>query len=62
MDRRHRFFREDIGEGLAYILDIASHAGVEMPAAQAIYNWYHRPNERDPRTARVHDAADHSLR
>lgn len=62
LDRRHRFFREDIGEGLAYILDIASHAGVEMPAAQAIYNWYHRPNERDPRTARVHDAADHSLR
>jgi hypothetical protein len=40
MDQTHRFFREDIGEGLAYILAIALKANVAMPTAQAIYRWY----------------------
>jgi opine dehydrogenase len=40
LDRRHRFFREDIGQGLAHILDIARQAGVSMPLAAAIHRWY----------------------
>lgn len=37
---QHRFFREDIGEGLAGILEIARSAGVAMPTAQAIEHWH----------------------
>jgi opine dehydrogenase len=42
LDRTHRFFREDIGEGLSYILSIAHRARVEMPTAKAIHRWYMR--------------------
>ena len=40
LDYRHRFFREDIGEGLAYMVSIAHKAGVEMPMASTIHAWY----------------------
>jgi hypothetical protein len=36
----HRFFAEDIGEGLATILADAEAAGVAMPTAAAIVQWY----------------------
>lgn len=36
----HRFFAEDIGEGLATILADADAAGVAMPTASAIVRWY----------------------
>lgn len=36
----HRFFAEDIGEGLATILADADAAGVAMPTASAIVGWY----------------------
>ncbi len=36
----HRFFAEDIGEGLATILADADAAGVAMPTASAIVQWY----------------------
>jgi hypothetical protein len=42
LDHTHRFFREDIGEGLSYMLSIAHRTGVEMPTAKAIHNWYMR--------------------
>jgi hypothetical protein len=40
LDQTHRFLREDIGEGLSYILSIAEKNGVEMPMAKAIHRWY----------------------
>lgn len=40
LDHRHRFFREDIGEGLAYMLSIAHSTGVQMPMASTIHAWY----------------------
>ena len=40
LDREHRFFREDIGEGLGYMLHLAGEAGVVMPTAQAVFRWY----------------------
>jgi len=39
LDRRHRFFREDIDESLAYIRRIARSGGVAMPVAEAISAW-----------------------
>jgi len=39
LDRRHRFFREDIAESLAYIRRIARSGGVTMPVADAISAW-----------------------
>lgn len=40
-DVTHRFFREDIGEGLETILAIATETGVSMPVATSIRDWYH---------------------
>jgi hypothetical protein len=39
-DWDHRFFREDIGEGLSYIVTLAKRANIRMPTAEAIVNWY----------------------
>lgn len=40
LDRSHRFFLEDIGHGLAYLLERGRDAGVNMPTAEAIERWY----------------------
>jgi hypothetical protein len=40
LDHKHRFFQEDIGEGLAFIVEIAGKRGVEMPTCRAICSWY----------------------
>lgn len=40
LDRTHRFFREDIGEGLKYILDAAKERGVHLPMTEKICSWY----------------------
>jgi hypothetical protein len=40
LDRGHRFFREDIGEGLSSIVSTAEAHGVEMPLAARIVSWY----------------------
>ncbi|UVK35719.1 NAD/NADP octopine/nopaline dehydrogenase family protein (plasmid) [Mesorhizobium sp. AR10] len=40
LDRSHRFFREDIGEGLSYIVELARNRGVAMPNCEAIVRWY----------------------
>lgn len=39
-DWDHRFFREDIGEGLSYIVTLAKRAKIPMPTAEAIVDWY----------------------
>lgn len=36
----HRFFREDIGEGLRYMVELSRGVGVPMPAAAKITEWY----------------------
>ena len=36
----HRFFREDIGEGLQYIVSAAKQAGASMPVSDRIRRWY----------------------
>lgn len=40
LDTDHRFFCEDIGEGLAYILRCARSIGITMTTAEAIHRWY----------------------
>jgi len=40
LDFAHRFFQEDIGEGLRYILSMARRAGVSMPVSKTIHAWY----------------------
>lgn len=62
VDREHRFCREDIGEGLGYILEVAGRAGVAMPTARAIFDWYRSAEVPEPHRSKVHDAADHGLR
>lgn len=64
LDRRHRFFREDIGQGLAHILDIARQAGVSMPVAAAIHRWYCGVlrGTAIPRPALIDDAPSGRLR
>lgn len=49
LDDRHRFFREDIGEGLRYIVAMASRTGVPMPTGTSICRWY---DQRSPRPSR----------
>ena len=41
-DRRHRFFQEDIGEGLSHIIGVAKGRGVRLPIMEAIHGWYLR--------------------
>lgn len=38
----HRYMREDIGEGLSYMLAIADRAEISMPTVQAVRAWYAR--------------------
>jgi hypothetical protein len=40
LDRRHRFFDEDIGEGLAHIHRVARRCGLHLPTTEAICRWY----------------------
>ncbi|MGP9819921.1 NAD/NADP octopine/nopaline dehydrogenase family protein [Salinarimonas sp. NSM] len=42
LDREHRFVREDIGRGLAYVVALARRAGQAMPTAEAIVAWQSR--------------------
>lgn len=40
LDYRHRFFEEDIGEGLTYMVAMGERAGIAMPRAREICDWY----------------------
>jgi hypothetical protein len=42
LDRMHRFFQEDIGEGLSHILGVARETDVHLPTMEAIHSWYLR--------------------
>lgn len=42
LDRTHRFFCEDIGEGLAHIRRVARQLGLHLPMTETIYRWYAR--------------------
>ena len=46
-DIGHRFFTEDIGEGLVAISRTGAHAGVETPATDAIIAWHDSLRERE---------------
>jgi len=41
-DLRHRFFQEDLGEGLNHILRVAKERGVRLRTMEAIQDWYLR--------------------
>lgn len=61
LDLGHRFFREDVGEGLAYVLGIAQQAGVNMPTAGAIHTWYQHLTQVRAASFRSDDVPDHDL-